>query len=87
MFVCLMFRVHCTHISHITLLYIYETLFLCLSIDDNLTVTERVLMFGGVGLAIVIFFLATVAAGGIIHHHGWQKGWTAGKDAIALGSD
>ncbi|KAI7798495.1 uncharacterized protein LOC130567266 [Triplophysa rosa] len=55
--------------------------------DDDLTVKERVLMFGGVGLAIVIFFLATVAAGGVIHHRGWQKGWTAGKGAIALSSD
>ncbi len=36
-------------------------------------------MFGGVGLVIAVFFVATVVAGGIIHYHGWQKGWTAAK--------
>ncbi|XP_051551664.1 uncharacterized protein LOC127439532 [Myxocyprinus asiaticus] len=56
-------------------------------ITDDLTVKERVLMFGGVGLAILMFFLATITVGGIIHRHGWQKGWTVGKDATALNSD
>ncbi|XP_073714769.1 uncharacterized protein [Misgurnus anguillicaudatus] len=55
--------------------------------NDDLTVTERALMFGGVGLAFVIFFFATMAAAGIIHQHGWQKGWAEGKDAAALNSD
>ncbi|KAK9958192.1 hypothetical protein ABG768_012366 [Culter alburnus] len=31
----------------------------------GVTVTERVLMFGGVGLAVFVFFLTTVVAGGI----------------------
>ncbi|XP_016394883.1 uncharacterized protein LOC107729050 isoform X1 [Sinocyclocheilus rhinocerous] len=43
--------------------------------------SERVLMFGGVGLAVLVFFLATVVAGGIIHCYGWQKGWVAAKRA------
>ncbi|KAI2646738.1 Carnitine operon protein CaiE [Labeo rohita] len=46
---------------------------------DGVTVTERVLMYGGVGLAVFVFFVATVVAGGIIHHRGWQKGWAAAK--------
>uniref|UniRef100_A0A9J8CC23 Ig-like domain-containing protein n=2 Tax=Cyprinus carpio TaxID=7962 RepID=A0A9J8CC23_CYPCA len=45
----------------------------------NVTTKERALMFGGVGLAIAVFFLATVIAGGIIHYRGWQKGWSAAK--------
>ncbi|KAF4100924.1 uncharacterized protein LOC131526062 [Onychostoma macrolepis] len=43
--------------------------------------TERVMIFSGVGLAVFVFFLATVIAGGIIHFYGWQKGWTAAKRA------
>ncbi|KAF4100899.1 uncharacterized protein LOC131526159 [Onychostoma macrolepis] len=46
---------------------------------EEVTLMERVLMFGGVGLAVFVFFLATVVAGGIIHYHGWQKGWAAAK--------
>lgn len=46
---------------------------------DGVTTKERALMFGGVGLAIAVFFLATIIAGGIIHYHGWQKGWSAAK--------
>ncbi|KAL1254893.1 hypothetical protein QQF64_012954 [Cirrhinus molitorella] len=46
---------------------------------DGVTLTERVLMFGGVGLAVLVFFVATVIAGGIIHYCGWQKGWAAAK--------
>ncbi len=41
-------------------------------------------MFGGVGLAIAVFFVATVVAGGIIHYHGWQKGWAAAKKRSSL---
>ncbi|XP_016115849.1 uncharacterized protein [Sinocyclocheilus grahami] len=48
-------------------------------ITDGVTTIERALMFGGVGLAIVVFFLATVIAGGILHYRGWQKGWRAAK--------
>ncbi|XDV33526.1 hypothetical protein PO909_003912, partial [Leuciscus waleckii] len=50
-------------------------------ITDEVTVTERVLMFGGVGLAVCVFFLTTVIAGGIIYHRGQQKGWRAAKRA------
>ncbi|XP_067268410.1 uncharacterized protein [Chanodichthys erythropterus] len=49
--------------------------------DDGVTVTERVLMFGGVGLAAFMFFLATVVAAEIIYHQGQQKGWTEAKRA------
>ncbi|XP_052389127.1 uncharacterized protein LOC127935363 [Carassius gibelio] len=48
---------------------------------DEVTLTERVLMFGGVGLAAFVFFLVTVIAGGLLHYHGWQKGWSAAKHA------
>ncbi|XP_016091057.1 uncharacterized protein [Sinocyclocheilus grahami] len=48
-------------------------------LTDGVTTKERALMFGGVGLAALVFFLATVIAGGIIHYRGWQKGWTAAK--------
>ncbi|XP_042610743.1 uncharacterized protein LOC122144133 [Cyprinus carpio] len=48
-------------------------------ITDGVTTQERALMFSGVGLAIAVFFLATVFAGGIIHYRGWQKGWAAAK--------
>ncbi|XP_067268409.1 uncharacterized protein [Chanodichthys erythropterus] len=51
------------------------------SVDDGVTVTERVLMFGGVGLAAFMFFLATVVAAEIIYHQGQQKGWTEAKRA------
>ncbi|XP_026104171.1 uncharacterized protein LOC113075703 isoform X2 [Carassius auratus] len=57
--------------------------------DDEITastvevmLTERVMVFGGVGLAVFMFFLATVVAGGIIHCYGWQKGWAAAKRAV-----
>ncbi|KAL1254891.1 hypothetical protein QQF64_012952 [Cirrhinus molitorella] len=43
--------------------------------------TERELIFSGVGLAVLMFFLATVIAGGIIHSYGWRKGWAAAKRA------
>ncbi|KAF4101003.1 uncharacterized protein LOC131525809 [Onychostoma macrolepis] len=48
-------------------------------ITDGVTTKERALMFGGVGLAVFVFFLATVIAGGIIHYRSWQKGWAAAK--------
>lgn len=48
-------------------------------ITDGVTTKERALMFGGVGLAIAVFFVATVLAGGIIHYRAWQKGWAAAK--------
>ncbi|XP_026145071.1 uncharacterized protein LOC113119666 [Carassius auratus] len=53
-------------------------------ITDEVTLTERVLMFGGVGLAVLVFFVATVLAGVIIHHHGWQKGWIAAKHSSLI---
>ncbi|XP_048059262.1 uncharacterized protein LOC125275947 [Megalobrama amblycephala] len=52
--------------------------------DDGVTVTERVLMFGGVGLAVFVFFLTTVIAGGIIYHRGQQKGWKEAKRASRM---
>ncbi|XP_077086344.1 uncharacterized protein LOC143738200 isoform X3 [Siphateles boraxobius] len=55
-----------------------------LEIEDEVTVTERVLMFGGVGLAVCVFFLTTVVAGGIIYHRGQQKGWKAAKRASMM---
>ncbi|XP_051729474.1 uncharacterized protein LOC127501514 [Ctenopharyngodon idella] len=48
-------------------------------ITDGLTMPERVLIFSGVGLAVFVFFLASVVTGGIIYCHGWQKGWAAAK--------
>jgi len=51
---------------------------------DEVTPTERVLMFAGVGLAVFVFFLATVVAGGIIYHHGWQKGLKAAKHGALM---
>ncbi|KAK9958202.1 hypothetical protein ABG768_012376 [Culter alburnus] len=54
------------------------------SVDDGVTVTERVLMFSGVGLAAFVFFLATVVAAEIIYHQGQQKGWTEAKRASRM---
>ncbi|ROL41911.1 hypothetical protein DPX16_1816 [Anabarilius grahami] len=48
-------------------------------VTDGVTPTERMLMFGGVGLAVFVFFLTTVIAGGIIYHRAWQKGWKEAK--------
>ncbi|KAK7124191.1 hypothetical protein R3I94_018525 [Phoxinus phoxinus] len=53
-------------------------------IPDEVTVTERVLMFAGVGLVVFVFFLTTVIAGGIIYHRGQQNGWKAAKRASML---
>ncbi len=39
------------------------------------------MIYSGVGLAVFVFFLATVIARGIIHYYGWQKGWAAAKRA------
>ncbi|KAI2645306.1 Junctional adhesion molecule-like [Labeo rohita] len=50
-----------------------------LEIEDEVTTKETALMFGGVGLAVLVFFVATAIAGGIIHYRGWQKGWAAAK--------
>ncbi|KAK9958193.1 hypothetical protein ABG768_012367 [Culter alburnus] len=53
-------------------------------VTDGVTVTERVLMFSGVGLAVFVFFLATVVAGRIIYHRGRQKGWKEAKRASRM---
>ncbi len=69
-----------TNSSYYITLSVYKAeyfFFLCLS-EEEVT-KERALMFGGVGLAIAVFFVATVVAGGIIHYRGWQKGWAAAK--------
>ena len=50
-------------------------------------VVGTVLMFGGVGLAALMFLLATVAAGRVILHQAWLAGWTAGRDAVQLSSE
>ncbi|XP_058610059.1 uncharacterized protein LOC131526017 isoform X2 [Onychostoma macrolepis] len=50
-------------------------------ITDGLTLMERVLIFGGVGLAVFVFFLVIIIAGRNIYYHGWQKGWTAAEYA------
>ncbi|KAL6473777.1 hypothetical protein MHYP_G00173380 [Metynnis hypsauchen] len=50
----------------------------------GVSVVETVLMFGGVGLAALMFLLATVAAGRVILHQAWLAGWTAGKEAAQL---
>ncbi|KAI2643120.1 T cell receptor alpha variable 17 [Labeo rohita] len=55
-----------------------------LEIGDGVTPTESVLMFGGVGLAVLVFFVATFIAGGIIHCRGWQKGWAAAKHSSLI---
>lgn len=52
----------------------------CLSVD-GLTLMERVLIFGGVALAVFVFCLAIIIAGRNIYSHGWQKGWTAAEHA------
>ncbi|XP_053497908.1 neural cell adhesion molecule 2-like [Ictalurus furcatus] len=44
---------------------------------------ERVLMFGGVGLAFLSFLLATVAASRVVFHQAWQ----AGRDSVQPNSD
>ncbi|KAL6473779.1 hypothetical protein MHYP_G00173400 [Metynnis hypsauchen] len=50
----------------------------------GVSVVESVLMFGGVGLAALMFLLATVAAGRVILHQNRQTGWTAGKEFVQL---
>ncbi|XP_066522918.1 uncharacterized protein [Hoplias malabaricus] len=40
---------------------------------------ERGLMFAGVGLAALVFLLATIAAGKVILHRAWLEGWTEGR--------
>ncbi|XP_077086330.1 uncharacterized protein LOC143738192 isoform X6 [Siphateles boraxobius] len=59
-----------------------------LEIEDEVTVTvtERVLMFAGVGLAVFVFFLTvfSVVTGGIIYHRGHQKGWKAAKQEALI---
>ncbi|KAL0167326.1 hypothetical protein M9458_039170, partial [Cirrhinus mrigala] len=47
----------------------------------KVTLTERELIFGGAGLSVLLLFLATAVAGGIIHSYGWRKGWAAAKRA------
>ncbi|KAK7124198.1 hypothetical protein R3I94_018532 [Phoxinus phoxinus] len=48
------------------------------------TVTERVLMFVCVGLAVFVFLLTTVVTGGIFYHRGHQKGWKAAKQEALM---
>lgn len=48
------------------------TFSLCFSLTD-LPIIERVLMFGGIALAVLMFLLATVSVAGIIHRHGYLR--------------
>ncbi|XP_052439523.1 uncharacterized protein LOC127978689 isoform X3 [Carassius gibelio] len=50
-------------------------------IKDEVTLTERVLIFSGVGLAVFLCFLVIIIAGRNIYCHGWRKGWTAAEHA------
>ncbi|XP_026104169.1 uncharacterized protein LOC113075702 isoform X2 [Carassius auratus] len=50
-------------------------------ITDEVTLTERVLMFSGVGLAVFLCFLVIIIVGRNIYCHGWRKGWTAAEHA------
>ncbi|XP_059411559.1 uncharacterized protein LOC132144955 isoform X2 [Carassius carassius] len=50
-------------------------------ITDEVTLTERVLMFSGVALAVFLCFLVIIIAGRNIYCHGWRKGWTAAEHA------
>ncbi|XP_059411557.1 M1-specific T cell receptor alpha chain-like [Carassius carassius] len=48
---------------------------------DEVTLTERVLMFSGVALAVFLCFLVIIIAGRNIYCHGWRKGWIAAEHA------
>ncbi|KAI4879077.1 hypothetical protein NFI96_014097 [Prochilodus magdalenae] len=48
---------------------------------DGVSMTERVLMLGGVGLVGLVFLVATVAAGTVVHKRAWRSGWSAGIDS------
>ncbi|XP_036433835.1 uncharacterized protein LOC118812811 [Colossoma macropomum] len=45
------------------------------------SLVERVLMLGGVGVVGLVFLVATVAAGTVIHKRAWQSGWASGRDS------
>lgn len=62
-----------THLHPAIIIFLF---YICI---DDVTLKERVLMIGGAGLAIVVFFLIGLMAGALIHHRGWQKGWEAAK--------
>ncbi|XDV33582.1 hypothetical protein PO909_003949 [Leuciscus waleckii] len=55
----------------------------CVSVD-GVMVTERVLMFAGVGLAVFVFLLTIVVAGVISYHRGQQRGWRAAKQEALM---
>ncbi|KAL6473345.1 hypothetical protein MHYP_G00169060 [Metynnis hypsauchen] len=48
---------------------------------DEVSMVERLLMLGGVGVAALVFLVATVAAGIMVHKRAWQSGWAAGRDS------
>ncbi|KAL6473775.1 hypothetical protein MHYP_G00173360 [Metynnis hypsauchen] len=50
----------------------------------RVNMVERVLMFGGVGLAALMFLLATVAAGRVILHQNRQTSWKSDRDTVQL---
>ncbi|CAM4640429.1 unnamed protein product [Leuciscus chuanchicus] len=53
-------------------------------ITDGVMVTERVLMFAGVGLAVFVFLLTIVVGGVISYHRGQQRGWRAAKQEALM---
>ncbi|KAL6473778.1 hypothetical protein MHYP_G00173390 [Metynnis hypsauchen] len=60
------------------------TVELTVTSGGGVSVVETVLMFGGVGVAALMFLLATVAAGRVILHQAWLTGWAAGKETVQL---
>ncbi|KAL7858851.1 hypothetical protein AOLI_G00189530 [Acnodon oligacanthus] len=48
---------------------------------DEVSMVERLLMLGGVGVAALVFLVATVAAGIMVHKRAWRSGWAAGRDS------
>ncbi|KAL7868892.1 hypothetical protein SRHO_G00102760 [Serrasalmus rhombeus] len=48
---------------------------------DEVSMVERLLMLGGVGVVALVFLVATVAAGIVVHKRAWRSGWAAGRDS------
>ncbi|XP_049329171.1 uncharacterized protein LOC111189069 [Astyanax mexicanus] len=50
-------------------------------VKDGVSAVERVMMLVGVGAVALVFLLASIAAGWVIHRRSWRSGWAAGIDA------
>ncbi|XP_017541133.1 uncharacterized protein LOC108413234 [Pygocentrus nattereri] len=48
---------------------------------DEVSMVERLLMLGGVGVVALVFLMATVAAGIVVHKRAWRSGWAEGRDS------